>query len=170
MSARGRREILKNDPQDREEFLSELRTRLRVSISAEEAWCPLCDCVMDTRGHHAALCGSGGDRTCRHHGARNIVGDAANEGGLRPELEKPDLLPPAPDSLDANLRRPADVYLPNWRNGRPAALDLAITSPHRHDLIQTAPLAPGAAAAACVQRPFQAFQARVERFDWRAIE
>ena len=101
---------------------------------------------MDTRGHHASLCGSGGDRTCRHHAARNIVADAANTAGLRPEIEKPDLLPPSPDDLDPNRRRPADVYLPNWRDGRPAALDLAITSPHRHDMRDSAPMAPGMAA------------------------
>ena len=63
-------------------------------------------------------------------------------------MEKAGLLPPSPDSLDANLRRPADVYLPSWQGGRPAALDLAITSPHRQDMRQSAPLAVGAAATA----------------------
>ena len=61
-------------------------------------------------------------------------------------MEKAGLFPPAPDSLDTNLRRPADVYLPSWQNGRPAALDLAIKSPHRQDMRQSAPLAPGASA------------------------
>ena len=104
----------------------------------------------DWPGKRLSCCSnlSGGDRTCRHHGARNIVADLANAAGMRPEVEKPGLFPPAPDSLNTNLRRPADVYLPSWQNGRPAALDLAITSPHRQDMRQAAPLAPGAAAQA----------------------
>ena len=37
---------------------------------------------------------------------------------------------------DPNVnRRPADVYLPRWRRGTPAALDLAVTSGLRSDLV-----------------------------------
>ena len=32
-------------------------------------------------------------------------------------------------------RRPADVYLPKWRSGAPAALDLAVTSGQRRDIV-----------------------------------
>ena len=32
-------------------------------------------------------------------------------------------------------RRPADVYLPKWRRGAPAALDLAVTSGLRADML-----------------------------------
>ena len=56
----------------------------------------------------------------------------------------PGLLPPrlycvsAPEnggagSLDSNKRRPADVYLPRWRRGGPAAVDFAVTSGLSHN-------------------------------------
>ena len=45
-------------------------------------------------------------------------------------------------------RRPADVYLPSWTDGAPAALDLAVTSPHRQDVLSQASLRCGAAAEA----------------------
>ena len=56
------------------------------------------------------------------------------------------LLKPSPDSLGSNARRPADVYLPNWRHGVPAALDIAVTSPQRQDIVHQASVNQGAAA------------------------
>ena len=58
------------------------------------------------------------------------------------------LLPPSPDQPNADRRRPADVYLASWQNGSPAALDLAISSPHRQDAPPEATSVPGAAAQA----------------------
>ena len=90
------------------------------------------------------MCAGGGDRTRRHHAARNKVGQFAAASRLSPELEKPGLLQPSPDQPGADRRRPADVFLPSW----PAALDLAITSPHRLDAPAVALTRPGAAAEA----------------------
>ena len=113
-----------------------------------DTWCPVCDAVLDTQGRHAGTCAGAGDRTCRHHAARNEVGHFANAAGLHPELEKPGLLPPSPDTPGSNLRRPANVFLPSWPGGAPAALDLAITSPQRLGVIRQASLRKGAAAEA----------------------
>ena len=66
---------------------------------------------------------------------------------MHPELEKPGLLPqrpshgstyengtsPATSDGDASQRRPADVYIPRWQSGPPAALDFAVTSGLRAD-------------------------------------
>ena len=38
-------------------------------------------------------------------------------------------------SEDDSGRRPADVYLPRWRSGPPAALDFAVTSGLNQDVI-----------------------------------
>ena len=73
----------------------------------------------------------------------------AAAAGLHPELEKPGLLPQRPlcgsvheNGSPADLsesgqsaRRPADVYIPRWRSGPPAAWDFAVTSGLRLDLI-----------------------------------
>jgi len=130
------------------EFVTELRRRLLVPVYKEETWCPVCDEVLDTKGRHATKCAGAGDRTSRHHAARNEVSRFAAEAGQNPELEKAGLLPPGPDDHGSNRRRPADVYLPSWSNGGPAALDLAITSPQRQDILSQAATRPGAAAEA----------------------
>ena len=106
---------------------------------------------MMCKGHHARSCPCGGDRTLRHHASRNLTGDLAQEAGKNPELEKAGLLKPDPELPGSNLRRPADVYLPSWKHGRPAALDLAITSPQRRDIIVASSATQGATAAAYEQ-------------------
>ena len=110
-----------------------------------DIWCPACDCVLDRKGRHAATCACWGDRTRRHHAARNRIGVFAGAAGLNPELEKPGLLQPSPEQPDANGRRPADIFIPTW----PAALDVAITSPQRLDAPHAAITTAGAAAEAC---------------------
>jgi hypothetical protein len=83
----------------------------------------------------------------RHNAARNVIYRAAASGGLNPDLEKAGLLPPRPeDTEDSGLRRPADVYIPSWDGGVPAAFDLAITSPHRAPILREAARSGGAAA------------------------
>ena len=76
------------------------------------------------------------------------MGHFATTAGLNPELEKPGLLQPGPDQPGAARRRPADVFIPGW----PAALDLAITSPHRLDAPPEAVTTAGAAAEAYERR------------------
>ena len=63
--------------------------------------------------------------------------------GLSPELDKPGLLLPRPmngtshedGSRQSDGRRLADVYVPRWRSGTPAALDFAVTSGLRADAL-----------------------------------
>ena len=60
----------------------------------------------------------------------------------------PGLLQPSPDQPGADRRRPADAYIPSWTGGTPAALDIAITSPHRRDIVLAASSVAGSAAEA----------------------
>ena len=62
-------------------------------------------------------------------------------------LFPPDLVDPG-----SNRRRPADVYVPSWQAGRPAALDIAVTSPQRADALLGASQRSGAAAEGCEQQ------------------
>jgi cytochrome c5 len=70
----------------------------------------------------------------RHNKVRNEVlkfchHDAAISNA---ELEKAGLLLPArPSDEQQSARRPADIYLPRWYDGLPAALDFAVTSPNQ---------------------------------------
>ena len=104
---------------------------------------------MDSYGYHAGLCVAGGDRVVRHNGVRNGVFRTAKSAALRPELEKAQLLlPPRPDQTADARRRPADVYLPAWLNGSPAALDFAVTAPQRQEYVLQAAMQPLHAASA----------------------
>ena len=130
-------------------FIAMLQRRLRISFSDQDHECPCCDGVMDRFGDLALVCCGGGDRTRRHNLLRNSVYYAAASASLHPELERPGLLPERPifGSLCENggsvtasastpsARRPADIYIPRWRAGPPAAWDFAVTSGLRVDAI-----------------------------------
>ena len=54
-------------------FTCELRYRLGVPDALNDSWCPKCDAVLDTFSHHAGICAAGGERTLRHHSARDVL-------------------------------------------------------------------------------------------------
>ena len=72
---------------------------------------------------------------------RNNAAHICSSAALRPEVKKPGLLEQRltgdelEDEVLHNFRRPADIYLPNWDLGSPAALDFAITSGMRGDCL-----------------------------------
>ena len=119
-----------------------LQRWLRIPLASQDVQCPCCDGVLDRFGDHALVCSCGGDRTRRHNLLRNLVYFAASAANYHPELERPGLLPHRPllgsaydngselssHHSDPGLRRPADVYIPRWRSGPPAAWDFAVTS------------------------------------------
>ena len=77
-------------------------------------------------------------------------------GGQRPPTENlndfHNDFPPAGeaggDDLDGDGRRPADVFVPRWRGGTPAARDFAVTSGLRADLLATSAAEGGGDTAA----------------------
>ena len=123
------------------EFVCEIRQRLCMQESADDRWCPLCDAVVDRKARHPRMCAAGGDRTLRHHSVRNFIYRRAMAAGLHPELEKPGLLiplAPGENSRAQRLRRPADLFLPAWVEGSPAAVDFAVTAPQRQGTLAQA--------------------------------
>ena len=117
---------------------------VRAPLFHEEFTCPLCDGIVDIYGDHCLVCSGGGDRTKRHNLLRNSAFHWCYNAGLNPELEKPGLLQPRPLQgalpengihLVSDARRPADIFLPRWRSGLPAALDFAVTSGLRADVV-----------------------------------
>ena len=128
-------------------FTTELGVRLGVPEATEDVWCPRCDGILDSCGHHAAMCVAGGERTQRHNAVRDLVCNWAERAGLRPEKEKSGLLlPQCPDDTRSAGRRPADVFLPALA-GSPAALDFAVTAPQRQETLAKASRETAAAAA-----------------------
>ena len=119
-----------------------------MAVFEKPFFCPLCNGVMDIWADHALTCAWGGDRTKRHN--CNVCVRLATSAGWRPEPEKPGLLRPRPTqgsrcedgsegregSRGSEARRPADIYVPRWDLGGSAALDLAVTSGLRTDLLE----------------------------------
>ena len=101
---------------------------------------------MDIYGDHALTCAVGGDRTKRHNMIRNVGVRLATSAGWRPEPEKSDLLradSTAGEDISARgdearpeARRPADIFVPRWDLGGSAALDFAVTSGLRTDVLE----------------------------------
>ena len=87
-------------------------------MSEEVARCRICHAVADPFGDHQVGCGGNGDRIHRHDSIRDAVFSAAQSAARR---EVPSLIPDT-------RSRPADIFLPNWKRGRPAALDVTVIS------------------------------------------
>lgn len=104
------------------EFRLCLRYWLGVPLASDFFPCPICSRPADPSGDHALACGGNGDRSVRHNALRDVIFSVAQSAALSPRREVPSLLP---DSIS----RPADVYLPVWSHGRPAAVDVTVISP-----------------------------------------
>ena len=121
-----------------------LARRMRLPLLDELATCSLCGACLDVHLDHALVCSCGGDRTLRHNAIRDDFFEEAQAASVRSEREKLNLLPLRPDEEklrgedDRSGRRPADVWLAHWTNGRAGAVDFAVTSGLRGDFISSA--------------------------------
>ena len=85
-----------------------------VPLHNSQFICPECCGVADPFGDHQVGCaGNKG----RHNANRDVIFSAAQSAALAPSREAFNMVP---DSAT----RPADVLLPNWHNGHPAASTL----------------------------------------------
>ena len=98
--------------------------------------CPVCHVVADPFGDHLVGCGGNADRIARHNALRDAIFSAAQSAALAPRREVSSLIP-------SSLNRPADVYLPNLKGGRPAALDVTVISTMQQATIQGAAISQG---------------------------
>ncbi len=78
---------------------------------------------------------AGGDRTRRHHALRDLFAHICDGAGVSVQVEPLHLLIPDVDHPAHDRRRPADVLLPSFARRMPHALDFAVSSPHRRDLV-----------------------------------
>ena len=79
-------------------------------------WC-------DVKGDHAIMCGVGSLRILRHSNIRNIIAKqkAARDVGFKTDIEYGGGL--------GDKKRPGDVIVYNWRNGRHLLIDVAVINP-----------------------------------------
>ena len=128
-----------------QEFRCCLRYWLGVPLHSSPYSCPECHNTADPFGDHQVGCGGNGDRITRHNAIRDVVFSAAQSAALALSKEMPSLIA---DSLS----RPADVFLPTWSRGRPAALDVHVISPLQQRTLGEAASTPGHALQVGVQR------------------
>ena len=93
--------------------------RLGLQIYPADASCPVCGKLSDRFGDHAVGCGGDFDRIGRHDRLRDAIFGAARAAALAPRREV---------AVTSSQSRPADIFLPSWSRGRPAALDVTVTS------------------------------------------
>ena len=110
---------------------SRLQYWLGLQMFEEHPRCPVCHSTSDHFGDHYVGCGGNADRIIRHNSLRDAVFSAAQTAALAPRKDVPSLIP-------GTQNRPADVFLPCWKGGRPAALDITVISTMQQLTIRSA--------------------------------
>ena len=131
------------------EFRLCLQYWLGLRMGEEGARCPICLGASDAFGDHQVGCGGNGDRIHRHDSIRDALFSAAQTATLAPRKEAPSLIP-------GSSSRPADVYLPNWKRGKPAALDVSVISTMQNLTVTGAATTPGHALTVGEERKMAA--------------
>ena len=99
--------------------------RLGVPLFKGVVNCTMCKQTIDVYGDHATCCASTGDLITRHNSIRNLMDKLASEGLLSPIMEKKGILGPT------SGRRPGDVTIPLWSQGKGLAIDESLQSEGR---------------------------------------
>ena len=105
----------------------------------------VCQMDVDPFGHHQVGCGGNRDRIHRHDSIRDALFSAAQSAALAPRKEVPAL-------ISGTRSRPADVYLPNWKRGQPAALDVTVISTLQQLTLEGAAMSQGHALSVGKER------------------
>ena len=103
-------------------FRTAIQYRLGIPVVDSDSTCPMCTQPIDIFGDHAVCCTKAGDLIVRHNNLRNLVDSIASDGLLSPVMEKKGILGPT------SGRRPGDVTIPIWKDGKGLAIDVAVTS------------------------------------------
>ena len=110
--------------------------------------CPLCPVrVLDPLGHHALTCKRDGDVVTHHNKLHDTLAETCRRAHLSVKVEAGSNL-----THDHSHTRPADIKVPNWLLGKPAAFDLSVMSPLNSNVLLEAELASGWAARVTEQR------------------
>ena len=103
--------------------------------------------ALDPLGHHALTCEHGGDVVSRHNRLRDVLLESCRRACLGPQVEAGSGL-----GHEEHRTRPADILIPHWDLGKPAALDLTVTSTLNSSTLMEAGVTNGSAALAAEVR------------------
>ena len=97
--------------------------------------------ALDPLGHHALTCKHGGDVVSQHNRLRDVLLESCRLACLGPQVEAGSGL-----GHEGHRTRPADILIPHWDLGKPAALDLSVTSTLNSSMLMEASVTSGSAA------------------------
>eukprot|EP00731_Ephydatia_muelleri_P035278 Em0111g3a len=132
--------------------------------TSEGSQCTLCRGVLDHLGHHAVTCKYGGDVVSRHNKIRDILVETCRRAHIGVQVEVGNNL-----THDHNKTRPADILLSNWFLGKPAALDVSITSPLNPLTLLEAGVLAKSAAQVTEARKHQANDPKCSELGWVCV-
>ncbi|KAL5506735.1 hypothetical protein EMCRGX_G008470 [Ephydatia muelleri] len=155
----------KNLHLDPPEFQMALKWWLGLDTSQNGSSCSFCPShALDPLGHHALTCKSGGDSIFRHNSLRDAFWESCKLACIAGQIEAGSGL-----DVEGSRTRPADILLPNWEFGKPAALDFTITSALNPSTLNEASVMAGSAASAAEVRKHVANDEKCSRLGWVCI-
>ena len=102
-----------------------LKWWLGLPLNSTSTVCPFHPTTpLDPLGHHALTCRKNGDVVIRHNRLRDVLYESCSRALLRPQLERGAGL-----SERNQQSRPADICIPGWTLGQPAAVDVTVAHP-----------------------------------------
>ena len=129
------------------EFRLCLQYWLGLPMVEEGSHCPICLRAVDQFGDHQVGCGDhqvgcggNGDKIHRHDSVRDALFSAAQTAALAPRKEVSSLIP-------GTRSRQADIFLPIWQGGQPAALDVTVISTLQQSTVEGMAVTQGYALA-----------------------
>ena len=133
-------------------FQVSVKYRLGIAVYDQEKKCPYCkSSTLNRLGDHAVACHGRGDVISGHDRIRDRIASACSAADLSSVIEKSDL-------IAQNNSRPGDVYLPFWKSGQPAALDITATSSLQPNIIFHAAEKSGYASEAAEDRKYSQYE------------
>eukprot|EP00731_Ephydatia_muelleri_P005532 Em0002g1708a len=145
------------------EFQVALKWWLGIPVVQGQS-CPHCpSCVLDDFGHHSLTCKHGGDVVSRHNKLRDVFYDFCQRACLGPRLEM------GCGAGSDSQSRPADVLVPNWDLGKPAAFDLSVTSTLQSSALLEASVTAGSAALLSENRKHNNSDKKCDELGWARI-
>ncbi|KAL5475538.1 hypothetical protein EMCRGX_G025366 [Ephydatia muelleri] len=140
---------------------AELYGHLNLSLVRSAARAILGREPMGVGGHHALTCKHGGDVVSRHNRLRDVLLESCRLACLGPQVEAGSGL-----GHEGHRTRPADILIPHWDLGKPAALDRTVTSTLNSSTLMEAGVTSGSAALAAEVHKHNANNAKCSELGW----
>ena len=149
---------------DTAEFQTALKWWLGIDMFGGSR-CPSCSTQsLDPLGHYALTCRYNGDVVSRHNQLRNTFFESCRQAGVGGQMEVGSGL-----GHDERRTRPADVLVPNWDLGKPAAFDLTVASPLNQSILNEVCVTAGSSARVSEQRKHASNDVKCSELGWSCI-